>query len=133
PPQPAVVKRSPKSTVKQVVAAPRPQPTPPARVKKPVAGVMRSKTSPKNVSRKPAAVPPTSQEYAFITILADPDTKILVNNKMVGQEITDEIKVPAGKAIVVKTIAKATGKTQTRTFNFKAASRNVIEMFGTGE
>jgi len=149
PPPPAVTPSPAPVAVKPTpmpVAAPAPlpvaKPAPmPATQPKPIAQTPKKyeykarpvvkpvvKRPPPPVKRKVAATPP-SLGYAYITVLSEPNSRILVNGKFVGQDVTPEIKVPAGKNIKVETISKTTGITKSKTFTFKPSSRHVIEMF----
>jgi len=90
----------------------------------------KSKFKPRITKRKPAS-PITPPGFAYIMVLAEPNTQILVNGKYVGKEMTNEIKVPANHNITIQTISKANGATKSKTLNFKPSSRNVVEMFDT--
>lgn len=137
---PAVAKPTPPTPMPVAQPAPMPptypvtRPAPlPVKPRTPVSRPVKKyevKAKPvvKPLKRKVAAIPPPLG-FAYITILSEPNSRILVNGKFVGQDVTQEIKVPAGKAIQVQTVSKTTGITKSKTFTFKPSSRHVIEMF----
>lgn len=122
PAKPAKVPHA-KPTRKTTAAVPAPPPKPaPKKI---------AETKTKIKQRQPAATPP-APKTAFVTILADPNAKIYVDGKYIGKEVTNEIKVPAGQALTVKTISTE-GKAKSKSFTFKPSSRNVVEMFQSGK
>jgi len=87
---------------------------------------------PKN-ERKVAATarPPVApQATAVLTILADPDAQIFVDDKNVGTELANNIKVTADKKLVIKVVGKGGQPVKTQTLTLKPFSNNVIEMGG---
>jgi serine/threonine protein kinase len=122
PPPPAFAKAS--EPVKTIVAKKNPKrpnkvvkkaPPPPAivKVKRPIL---------RKVASKPAGLP-----LAYLTVLADANSKILIDGKVAGTEVVNEIKVPAEKSILIKVISSETGETKTKEVTLKPYSRNVIE------
>jgi serine/threonine protein kinase len=117
--QPAPVKtllpQKPRAVV-QLDSSPRPQTSAPVKVKP--------------IKRKVAAVAPV-KAFAYLTVLADPDAVIYVDGAVVGTEVANNIRVPADRKVVIKVVPKAGdlgAKIQTQTLQFKAYSRNVIEV-----
>ena len=94
---------------------------PPKRAEKP----KRSKKAERN-DREVAAQPP-SESFAFLTVLSDPDSKIMINGKLAGTEVVNSVRVPADKKVVVRVVPKS-GPAKVQTLTFKPYSRNVVEI-----
>lgn len=91
----------------------------------------------KKAERKVAAVPrgpagPVRKPTALLTILADPEAQILIDEKNVGTELVNNFKVSADKKIVIKVISKDGQSVRTQTVSLKPFSSNVIDMAGQG-
>ena len=85
----------------------------------------RSKKT-ERTDREVAAQPP-SESFAFLTVLSDPDSKIMINGKLAGTEVVNSVRVPAEKKVVVRVIPKS-GPAKVQTMTFKPFSRNVVEI-----
>ena len=112
--------------IPQVVPTPTPRPIsePPRQVSLP--------PRPKK-KRKPAQSAPPSppiESIAYLTVFSDPGTAIFVNDKQVGVEIVNEMRVPAGQPITIKAVSGQSGAAKKKVLTFEPRSRNIIELSG---
>lgn len=86
--------------------------------------------SKKAVERKLASKRPPERlpTIAYLTVLTDPNARILVNGKAVGTEVINDLKVPADKNIAVTVVLSEGESPKTQHFTFKPGTHNVIEM-----